>query len=45
VRGLTGVVTTDFGAWRLQPTLAPTFEARNLRPADAPRETSRTFAR
>lgn len=33
VRGLTGVLTTDFGAWRLQPTLAPNFEARNLRPA------------
>lgn len=33
VRDLTGVLTTDFGAWRLQPTVAPTFEARNLRPA------------
>ncbi len=37
VKGLEGVLSTDFGAWRLQPTQAPVFEARHPRsPAPAP---------
>jgi predicted extracellular nuclease len=33
VKGLQGVLTTDFGAWRVQPTEAPAFEPRNARSA------------
>ena len=36
VRGLQGILTWGFDAWRLQPEQAPLFEARNLRPAAPP---------